>query len=135
MLMPKLLSTGGVATAAAVALASVLSACTPASPLHPPGLGWRCPAVIESAQRVGWPDGLLPWADRIAWRESRCRPDAWSRTGDAGAMQINHRWIGWGLCRAGIACRVEDLFDLDTNMRAAAHVHAVQGPWAWTTNG
>jgi hypothetical protein len=95
---------------------------------------WRCPAVVAAAWRVGWPVHQLAWVDRIAWRESGCRADAWSPTRDAGAMQIHHRWIGWGLCRAGIACRVAELFDLDVNLRAAAHVYAVQGPGAWTTS-
>jgi hypothetical protein len=49
-------------------------------------------------------------------------------------MQIHHRWIGWGLCRAGIACRVDELFDLEVNLRAAAYVLHAQGPSAWATN-
>lgn len=106
----------------------------PRTPSSTHGFGWRCPAVVDAALRTGWPDLRLPWVDRIAWRESRCRADAWSRSRDAGAMQIHHRWIGWGLCRAGIACRVEELFDLDVNLRAAAYVFAVQGPDAWTTD-
>ena len=32
------------------------------------------------------------------------------------------------------ACDVEALFDLDVNLRAAAHVYAHQGPGAWATN-
>jgi hypothetical protein len=108
------------------------------SPARTPSLlsdpNWRCPAVVDAARRTGWPAARLPWVDRIAWRESRCRADAWSSSRDAGAMQIHHRWIGWGLCRAGIACRVDELFDLDVNLRAAAYVFAVQGPDAWATN-
>ncbi len=95
---------------------------------------WRCPAVIDAARRTGWPDERLPWVDRIAWQESRCRPDAWSPTRDAGAMQIHHRWIEWGLCRVRIACDVAHLFELDVNLRAAAHIYDLQGPGAWATN-
>ena len=130
--MPNVLS--AVAPAVALTLATGLAACA-APPSGPLDLSWRCPAVIDAARRVGWPEPRLSWVDRIAWRESRCRPDAWSPTRDAGAMQIHHRWIGWGLCRTGIACRVEDLFDLDVNLRAAAYVDSVQGPQAWATNG
>jgi hypothetical protein len=118
---------------ACTALACI--ACTPGLRHHSlDGSGWRCPAVIDAARRVGWTPRLLPWVDRIAWRESGCRADAWSPTRDAGAMQIHHRWIGWGLCRARIACDVPSLFDLDVNLRAAAHVYARQGPGAWATN-
>jgi hypothetical protein len=124
-----------------IALASgalALSALACTSPLARPPVAtadaWRCPEVVDAARRVGWPPHRLGWVDRIAWRESGCRADAWSPTRDAGAMQIHHRWIGWGLCRAGIACDVADLFDLDVNLRAAAHVYARQGPGAWATN-
>jgi hypothetical protein len=118
------------------ALALCGLACAPGLGRLPvdPGVAWRCPAVVDAARRVGWAPEHLPWVDRIAWRESHCRADAWSATRDAGAMQIHARWVGWGLCRAGIACRVADLFDLDTNLRAAAHIYAVQGPEAWATN-
>jgi hypothetical protein len=122
-LMCVALTLGGLACAAPLARA----------PLEPGG-SWRCPAVVDAAHRVGWPKERLPWVDRIAWRESRCRADAWSPSRDAGAMQIHHRWVRWGLCRARIACRVADLFDLEVNLRAAAHVYAVQGPEAWATS-
>ena len=36
----------------------------------------------------------LEVVDRIMWNESRCQPDAISRTGDYGLMQIN--WSVWG---------------------------------------
>jgi hypothetical protein len=121
---------------ASAALALCGLACTSAVGPHSLGVdtAWRCPEVVAAAHRVGWPAARLPWVDRIAWRESGCRADAWSPTRDAGAMQIHHRWIGWGLCRAAIACHVTSLFDLDVNLRAAAHVYARQGPGAWTTN-
>jgi hypothetical protein len=129
--MPRILSFALVCVA--IALGS--AACTMPGLVRAPGdPGWRCPHVVEAARRTGWPDDRLAWVDRIAWRESRCRPDAWSPTRDAGAMQIHHRWIGWGLCTLGIACHVTQLFELDVNLRAAAHIYAVQGPNAWAAN-
>jgi hypothetical protein len=125
-----------VALASGVAMILVSLGCTRQLADRSPDDGWRwhCPLVVAGARHVGWPDDRLGWVDRIAWRESGCREDAWSPTRDAGVMQIHHRWIGWGLCRAGIACRVSDLFDLHVNLRAAAYVYAAQGPDAWATN-
>jgi hypothetical protein len=135
MRKPSTFATLATSVAFAAACLFAGAACSP--PPTPPslaGTGWRCPAVVDAARRTGWASDRLAWVDRIAWRESRCRPDAWSASRDAGAMQIHHRWIGWGLCRAGIACRVDELFDLEVNLRAAAYVLHAQGPSAWATN-
>jgi hypothetical protein len=121
-------------TLAAASLLAGIGCGPPGTPPPILGASWRCPAVVDAAGRTGWAPSRLPWVDRIAWRESRCRADAWSASRDAGAMQIHHRWIGWGLCRARIACRVDELFDLEVNLRAAAYIFDAQGPEAWATN-
>jgi len=40
-----------------------------------------------------WPDDELATLDRVMWNESRCQPDAISRTNDYGLLQIN--WATW----------------------------------------
>ena len=53
-----------------------------------------CQTVFDMARHVGWPEHELTQLVAIAYRESRCNPDAFNPTdpngGSAGVMQINY---------------------------------------------
>ena len=56
----------------------------------------------------------LEIVDRIMWNESRCQPDAISRTNDYGLMQIN--WAVWGDTINSQGFSRDDLLDPSVNM-------------------
>lgn len=56
----------------------------------------------------------LEIVDRIMWNESRCQPDAISRTNDYGLMQIN--WAVWGDTINSQGFSQDDLLDPSVNM-------------------
>jgi soluble lytic murein transglycosylase-like protein len=80
-------------------------------------------------RRAGWPDEQLDTVDLIMWRESRCTPDARSKTSDSGLMQINdmHRehLANYGLTLA-------DLFDPFLNLYAARIVSDLAVSYGWS---
>ena len=56
----------------------------------------------------------LATVDEIIWRESRCQPDAISRTKDYGLMQIN--WAVWGDTINAHGFTHDDLLDPSVNI-------------------
>ena len=87
---------------------------------------------------TGW-EGLLStyspgWSvermSRIMFRESRCQPDAYNRSGASGLLQILKSHCRWLAGDVG-PC---DLFDAEYNIRAAAALWRVQGYRAWSTS-
>jgi len=56
----------------------------------------------------------LETVDRIMWNESRCQPDAISRTNDIGLMQIN--WAVWGDTINSQGFSQDDLLDPSVNI-------------------
>ena len=53
----------------------------------------RCGEWWPTARSMGWPEELLPTLDDVMWNESRCQPDAISKTNDYGLVQVN--WATW----------------------------------------
>ena len=86
-----------------------------------------CYEWLPTLLEAGWPTDpdILATALTIAWRESRCQPDADSGP-DHGIWQINRYWCnpskwstaGW-LQDRGIVTDCDSLFDPLTNARAA----------------
>ena len=103
-----------------------------------------CGAVFHMARYVGWPKHELATVVAVAIRESRCQPDAHNprdpNGGSSGVMQINRFWCKptryWptGYLQAhGLITGCDDLFDLETNLRAALQIYKYSGGWrAWS---
>lgn len=95
---------------------------------------FHCPDAMAQAYRVGWPVEQLVHLDAIVWRESRCRPDAYSATHDHGLTQINQFWCAgssaW-LKQQGVIDDCADLFRPRVNLRAALAIWHRSGwqPW------
>lgn len=99
----------------------------------------RCPELEETLKDYG----LYPietWS-YIAWRESRCRPDAqnatWDENGnvtymlnkngtyDTGLLQINSSWktVTSNVCgKKALRNRMQGLKDIDCNLRVARYI-------------
>jgi hypothetical protein len=102
----------------------------------------RCPQWWGLAKEVGWGVGELPHLDVVIYRESRCLPEVHNRKdpngGSRGLTQINGSWTRW-LRERGVVDRVEDLFDPETNLRAALLIYRYGidryefgwGPWGF----
>lgn len=102
-----------------------------------------CDAVFAMAQQVGWDADQLGTLIAVAQRESRCRPDAFNPADtygqSYGVMQINDFWckpsryFKQGYLQAyGLLDTCQDLFDLETNMRAALNIYRYSNGWrAW----
>ena len=103
-----------------------------------------CGAVFNMARHVGWPEHELTQLVAIAYRESRCQPDAFNPTdpngGSAGVMQINYFWCkpsryyANGYLQAyGLIRDCDDLFDLENNLRSALAIYRYSNGWrAWS---
>jgi len=104
---------------------------------------WRCDEWVDTAVAVGWPEEQLPKLSYAVYRESRCDPDAQNtddptRIGSLGLIQINGFWClpsqywpdGW-LQTHGILDDCDELFDPETNLRAALAIweNSGWGPW------
>ena len=87
-----------------------------------------CQTVFDMARHVGWPEHELTQLVAVAYRESRCNPDAFNASdpngGSAGVMQINYFWCkpssyyANGYLQAyGLLRTCDDLFDLEDNLR------------------
>lgn len=66
----------------------------------------------------------------IMYRESRCDPSAYNRSGASGLLQILRSHCNWLSSRVG-PC---DLFDPVYNIRAGARLWQEQGYGAWSTS-
>jgi hypothetical protein len=103
-----------------------------------------CETVYNMARHVGWPEAELTKVVAVAYRESRCLPDAFNGADTVGqsygAMQINDFWClpskyyANGYMQAyGLLTVCDDLFDLETNMRAALNIWRYSNGWrAWS---
>ena len=96
---------------------------TVAPVLVPPGT--PCAEWLPLAVQVGWPNDtdILQMLGRIMWRESRCQPDACSKSDsdrpcrDYGLTQGN--WIAHHEWWADLGITPEEMFDPATNLRWA----------------
>ena len=103
-----------------------------------------CQTVFNMARHVGWPEHELTQLVAIAYRESRCQPNAFNPTdpngGSAGVMQINYFWCkpssyyANGYLQAyGLLRTCDDLFDLEDNLRSALAIYRYSNGWrAWS---
>ena len=103
-----------------------------------------CQTVFDMARHVGWPEHELTQLVAVAYRESRCNPDAFNPTdpngGSAGVMQINYFWCkpssyyANGYLQAyGLLRTCDDLFDLKDNLRSALAIYRYSNGWrAWS---
>ncbi len=103
-----------------------------------------CQTVFEMARHVGWPEAELTKVVAVAFRESRCKPDAFNKADTVGqsygAMQIYDFWclpskyFANGYMQAyGLLTVCDDLFDLETNLRAALNIYRYSNGWsAWS---
>ena len=103
-----------------------------------------CQTVFDMARHVGWPEHALTQLVAIAYRESRCNPDAFNPTdpngGSAGVMQINYFWCkpssyyANGYLQAyGLLRTCDDLFNLEDNLRSALGIYRYSNGWrAWS---
>ena len=102
-----------------------------------------CEQVFDTAKAIGWPADQLGMLVAIAQRESRCQPDAFNPNdpngGSYGIMQINGFWCQpsryWpnGYLQAyGLLTSCADLYDRETNLRAALAIYRYSNGWrAW----
>jgi hypothetical protein len=96
------------------------------------------------AKTVGWPVNELSTVVAVAIRESRCQSEAFNpkdpNGGSAGVMQINYFWCKpnqyWpnGYLQAhGLLKDCAELFNLETNLRAALAIYRYSEGWrAWS---
>ena len=103
-----------------------------------------CEQVFDTAKAIGWPADQLGMVVAIAQRESRCQPDAFNPSdpngGSYGIMQINGFWCQpsryWpnGYLQAyGLLTSCADLYDRETNLRAALAIYQYSNGWrAWS---
>ena len=103
-----------------------------------------CQTVYDMAKHVGWPTDQLGMVVAVAYRESRCKPDAFNAKdpngGSAGVMQINYFWckpsryFANGYLQAyGLIRTCDDLFDLEDNLRSALAIYRYSNGWrAWS---
>ena len=103
-----------------------------------------CGEVFNMAKHVGFPEHELATVVAVAYRESRCQPDAFNASdpngGSNGVMQINQFWCKpsryWpnGYLQAyGLIRTCDDLFDLEHNMRSALAIYRYSEGWrAWS---
>lgn len=102
----------------------------------------ECPQWWALAKEVGWGVAELPHLDVVIYRESRCLTEVHNQKdpngGSRGLTQINGSWTKW-LRDRGVLTRVEDLFDPETNLRAALLIYQYGidryefgwGPWGF----
>ena len=130
---------------------TVWQALEPAAPLPPTTVVTTpitqpdaCDAVFDMAKHVGFPEHELATVVAVAYRESRCQPDAFNATdpngGSNGVMQINqfwckpsHYWPNGYLQAYGLIKTCDDLFNLEHNMRSALAIYRYSEGWrAWS---
>ena len=127
-------------TADAVPVPQIPSTTLTTQPRAPKTL---CEQVFDTAKAIGWPTDQLGMVVAIAIRESRCQPDAFNAKdpngGSYGVMQINGFWCQpsryWpnGYLQAyGLLTSCTDLYDRETNLRAALNIYRYSNGWrAW----
>lgn len=103
-----------------------------------------CESYKAMAFAAGWTEPLWPRLKQILWRESRCNPDARSRTRDTGIAQINDIVTRDSKIAAMVGQRFTpaDLYDPLLNLTVAralcdygVRYHRRGGCWwAWSTS-
>lgn len=95
---------------------------------------YKCAEWIPTAVEIGWPNDpeVLSMLGRVMFRESRCRPEARSKSSDTGLLQVNDFWCkrsrysdhpaGW-LGLQGIVTSCADLTDPTTNLTAGLAIY------------
>ena len=90
--------------------------------------GEPCPELAPLLELAGLPDHFHV----IAWRESRCNPDAVNASSGAlGLTQIMPFWLEM-LCPLMIACEPWQLLNPTANVAASRVVYDAQGWSAWS---
>jgi len=91
--------------------------------------GVECTGALGllSAYSPGWDVHRMA---RIMFRESRCQPGAYNRSGASGLLQIMKSHCGWLAPQVG-PC---NLFNPTYNVRAGAALFRAQGYGAWSTS-
>jgi len=106
---------------------------------------WRCDEWMDLAREVGWSEDQLPKLSYTIYRESRCRPEQHNPDdpmgGSNGLTQINQFWCkptrywpgGW-LQAQGVLDHCDELYDAETNLRAALAIRNNSGwsPWGFS---
>ena len=127
-------------TADAVPVPALPSTTLTTQPSAPKSL---CEQVFDTAKAIGWPADQLGMLVAIAQRESRCQPNAFNANDTVGqsygTMQVNDFWClpsrYWpnGYLQAhGLLTKCTDLFDRETNLRAALAIYRYSNGWrAW----
>jgi hypothetical protein len=100
-------------------------------PIPSPAAG-RCPNVTPYLIEFGLP---VDYFDYVAYRESRCKADAYNGKGrdrSYGVLQLNTKGALWGELkrRCGLTSK-NQLFDVRTNVRSAAQLYKVYGRTPW----
>jgi len=105
-----------------LAILAFIGSCQPPSP---PATTDRCPQHRAAALEAGWSEADWPRLDAIAWRESRCKPDAFNGRGrdrSYGLLQLNMRahaaWVD-----PLVDGDFDRLFDPQTNFTVALALH------------
>ena len=103
-----------------------------------------CQTLFDMSRHVGWPESELTKVVAVAYRESRCLPNAFNGADTVGqsygALQVNDFWClpskyyAKGYMQAyGLLTVCDDLFDLETNLRAALNIWRYSNGWrAWS---
>ena len=92
----------------------------------------RCPKWETKFREYGLPVVAFSY---IAWRESRCNPQAWNRTlnangsQDLGLVQVNSSWktVTKNICGTDI----KGLFNVDCNLSVARYLYDNGGLGHW----
>jgi hypothetical protein len=83
------------------------------------------PCPYAATIRQEWPQDA-DWAIRIAWRESRCQPDARNPSGAVGLFQLLGHWD-----LLAKACLDADPYLAECNARAAWYLYSSAGRAPW----
>lgn len=102
----------------------------------PSDLTQRCPQWEEKFAQYGLPVKVFSY---IAWRESRCQPDAHNKTlnkdksQDRGLLQINSTWrtVTANACGSKMG-DMSVLFDVDCNLAVARYLYDNGGLGHWS---
>lgn len=102
----------------------------------PSDLSKRCPQWEEKFAQYGLPTQVFSY---IAWRESRCQPDAHNKTlnkdstQDRGLLQINSTWrtLTSNICGSRLG-DMSVLFDVDCNLAVARYLYDNGGLGHWS---
>lgn len=110
----------------------------------PAGNAKKCSTIASQAHLAGFPAWELDTVAYVAWKESRCQPDAINARdengGSFGLMQINNVWTR-RLIRDGVIKSRNDLMNQQKNLEAAFYVWNKNIQWsrfgwkAWGLSG